>query len=122
MLKWRPLGVVVNGKEVGEVLPFISSAMGQIRLLSEDGNTGDAVKCLFVLVKDVSGYTWLEPATACNPTVTVETPLRWCAIKGIYHMFETQLFQQYVLRLVAETLKMTHLFAVACSPWTNGMV
>ena len=76
MLKPRPLGVVVHGKEVGAVLHFDFLHIGTGRPVGEDGIGGEAVKYLLVVMEDVIGYTWLEPAAVCTAAVTLETLLR----------------------------------------------
>ena len=50
--------------------------------MGEGGSGGEAVKYLLVLVEDVSGYKWLEPAAVHTAAVTAETLLRWCAATG----------------------------------------
>lgn len=39
----------------------------------------EATKFLIVLVKDVRGYAWLEPASTCTAAVTAKTLLRYFA-------------------------------------------
>lgn len=125
-LKTRPLGELLHGERVAEVIHVGFIHIGTGGPLRKNGVRNVARKCLLVIVEDISGYVGLEPAAVCTTAVTAaETLLRWGVVVEMLQVWASDTerhFNNRALRLVAEALGMPHRFAVVNSPWTNGML
>ena len=96
----RPLGEILHGTEVGEVLHF-----DYLKL----GDSDDGYAYVLVLVDDVAARSILE----------------WVSVLGTPEVFVSDgasQFKNETLKLVAAKLGASHRFSVAYSSWSNGTV
>ena len=78
---------------------------------------------MLVLVEDISGFAWLEPARSCTADMTARTLIKWCALMGAPRVWVSDgaaHFKNGLLTMLAEALAVEHHFSVAHSAWTNG--
>ena len=112
----RPLGEILHGTEVGEVLHF-----DYLKL----GDSDDGYAYVFVLVDDVSWFVSLQPAASCTSEVAARSILEWVSVLGTPEVFVSDgapHFKNETLKLVAAKLGASHRFSVAYSSWINGTV
>ena len=74
----RPLGEILHGAKVGEVLHFDY-------LKSGDSDNGYAY--VLLLVDDVSSFVSLQPAASCTSEVAARGVLEWVSVLGFPEMF-----------------------------------
>lgn len=80
---------------------------------------------MLVLVDDLSGYVWLEPALECTARVAAETILRWCVVFDPPRVFVSDTahhFNSRFLSLLVDALGTEHHFSVTNAVWSNGTV
>ena len=67
-LKSRPLGEVLHGGQVGEVVQF--DFLYIEKAATDEGLTERAEKYLLVMVEAIRGYIQMEPVVACTAEIT----------------------------------------------------
>lgn len=70
-----PLGQLIHGEGIGEVVCFYVHHAGSGGPLGNHGVGNVASKSIFAIDEDVSGSAWLESAAACPAAVTGKTLL-----------------------------------------------
>ena len=75
----RPLGNLVHGTEVGDVLHFDYLSLGKIDAIDTGGLVDGGYKHVLVLTDDVSRFVRLEEAVSCSMEVAARSLLEWCA-------------------------------------------
>ena len=94
----RPLGEILHGTEVGEVLHF-----DYLKL----GDSDDGYAYVLVLVDDVSSFVSLQPAAFCTSEVAPRNILEWVSVLGTPEVFVSDgapYFKNETLKLVAAKL------------------
>ena len=112
----RPLGEILHGTEVGEVLHF-----DYLKL----GDNDDRYAYVLVLVDDVSSFVSLQLTASCTSEVAARSILEWVSVLGTPEVFVSDgapYFKNETLKLVAAKLGASHRFSVAYSSWSNGTV
>ena len=112
----RPLGEILHGTEVGEVLHFDYLNLGDI---------DDGYAYVLVPVDDVSSFVSLQPAASCTSEVDARSILEWVSVLGTPEVFVSDgapHFKNETLKLVAAKLGASHRFSVVYSSWSNGTV
>lgn len=69
-----------------------------------NGVENRASKYLFILVKDVSGYTWSKPTAVCTAVVTTDTLVRWCVATGLFNYVVRDTARHFKNRAMAERM------------------
>ena len=83
----RPLGDLVHGTEVGDVLHFDYLSLGESDAIDMGGLIDGGYKHVLVLMDDVSRFVWLEEAVSCSMEVAARSALKWCASFGVPKAF-----------------------------------
>ena len=83
----RPLGDLVHGTEVGDVLHFDYLSLGESDAIDMGGLVDGGFKHVLVLMDDVSRFVWLEEAESCSMEVAARSVLNWCASFGVPKAF-----------------------------------
>ena len=112
----RPLGEILHGTEVGEVLYF-----DYLKL----GDSDDGYAYVLVRVDDVSSFVSLQPAASCTSEVASKSILEWVSVLGTPEEFVSNgspYIKNGMLKLVAAKVGASHRFSVAYSSWSNGTV
>ena len=112
----RPLGEILHGTEVGEVLHF-----DYLKL----GDSDDGYAYVLVLVDDVSSFVSLQPVASCTSEVAARSILEWVSVLGTSEAFVSDgapHFKNETLKLVAAKLEASRRFSMAYSSWTNVAV
>ena len=112
----RPLGEILHGTEVGEVLHF-----NYLKL----GDSDDGYAYVLVLVDDVSSFVPLQPAASCTSEVAARSILEWVSVLGTPEVFVSDgapHLKNETLKLAAAKLEASSRFSVAYSSWSNGSV
>ena len=112
----HPLGEILHGTEVGEVLHF-----DYLKL----GDSDDGYAYVLVLVDDVNSFVSLQPAASCTSEVAARNVLEWVSVLGTPEVFVSDgasHFKNETLKLVAAKLGASNRFSVAYSSWSNGTV
>lgn len=86
-LKLRPCGEMVHGTDIDEMVHFAFFHAGTGEKLGDNSVGDEASKYLHVLIEEVSGYSWLEPALACTAAVTAKHLLHWCAAMWVLRVW-----------------------------------
>ena len=111
-----PLGEIVHGTEVGEVLHFDC-------LKLKESNDGYAY--VLILMDEVISFVSLQPTASCTNKVAAMSILEWVAVLGIPEVFVSNrapYFQNEKLKLVAAKLGASHRFSIAHPSWSNSTV
>ena len=80
----RPLGDLVHGTEVGDVLYFDYLSLGGSDAIDTRGLVEGGHKHVLVLMDDVSRFVCLEKAvSSCSMEVAARSVVKWCASFGV---------------------------------------
>ena len=112
----RPLGDLVHGTEVGDVLHFDYLSLGESDAIDMGGLVDGGYKHVLVLMDDVSRFVWLEEAVSCSMKVAARSVLKWCASFGVPKAFTSDggtHFTGQVMQMVSSRLGVVHHFGVA---------
>lgn len=93
-----PLGEMVHGARVGEVIYFDFPYIGAGGAMGKEGVGKVAFKYLFLTVEVVSGYVRIVLAVACRATATAKVLLRLCAALDV-----SQVWVKSTLRRISRT-------------------
>ena len=121
----RPLGDLVHGTEVGDVLHFDYLSLGESDAIDNGGLVDGGYKHVLVLMDDVSRFVWLEEAVSCSMEVAVRSVLKWWASFGVPKAFTSDggtRFTGQVMQMVSSRLGVVHHFGVANVSWSHGTV
>ena len=121
----RPLGDLVHGTEVGDVLHFDYLSLGESDAIDMGGLVVGGYKHVLVLMDDVSRFVWLEEAVSCSMEVAARSVLKWCASFGVPKAFTRDggtHFTGEVMQMVSSRLGVVHHFGVANVSWSHGTV
>ena len=121
----RPMGEVVQGGSVSEVVHFDFLHVGAGEPLGTKRIGKQRYQYLMVIGDDLSSFVWIEEAATCTVEVAARTLLRWCSMTGVPRVRVSDTakhFKKRALRLVAEHLGVDHRFSVINTAWTNGTV
>ena len=120
----RPLGDLVHGTEVDDVLHFDYLSLRKTDAI----DTGDLVdpgyKYLLELMVDVSRFVWLEEAGSCSMEVAARSVLKWFASSEVLKAFTSDggtHFTGKVMQMVSRLGVVRH-FGVANVSWSHGTV
>ena len=72
----RPLGDLVHGTEVGDVLHFDYLSLGESDAIDMGGLVDGGYRHVLVLMDDVSRFVWLEEAVSCSMEVATRSLLK----------------------------------------------
>ena len=78
----RPLGDLVHGTKVDDVLHFDYLSLGESDAIDMGGLVDGGYKHVLVLMDDVSRFVWLEEAVSCSMEVAARSVLKWCLVWG----------------------------------------
>lgn len=112
----RPLREVLHSAGVGVAIAFDSLRIGSRGPMANDGVSQAALKCLFAVVEEISGYFWLKVGVACTVAAAMEVLLRCFAANRVPQVWVSGTaahFENQALRLVAEALGVSHHFTFA---------
>ena len=112
----RPMGEVVYGESVGEVVHFDFLHFGAGGPLGTKGVGNHGYHDVVVIVNGLSSFVRMEETAPCKAEVTARTLLRWCLVVGVPRVWVSdtaKLFKNRAFRLVAEHLGTGHRFSVA---------
>ena len=122
----RPLGDLVHGTEVADVLHFdYHLSLGESDAIDMGGLVDGGYKHVLVLMDDVSRFVWLEEAVSCSMEVAARSVLKWCASFGVPKAFTSDggtHFTGQVMQMVSSRLGVVHHFRVADVSWSHGAV
>ena len=121
----RPLGDLVHGTEVGDVLHFDYLSLEESDAIDMGGLVGGSYKDVLVLMNDVSRFVWLEEAVSCSMEVAARSVLKWCASFVMPKAFTSDggtHFTEQVKQMVSSRLGVIHHFGVANVSWSHGSV
>ena len=120
----RTLEETPHGREPNAVVHFDFLYMGQSAMdVGVDAPNG--FQYVLVILKDVSGYTWLRPSRVRTANGTVEELVRWCATFGpptTWVNDKATHFRNCVVRKLRKALGVDRWFSVSNSAWANGTV
>ena len=120
----RPLGDVVHGTAVSDVLHFDYLILEESDATDTGGLVDRDYKHVLVLMDDVSRFVWLEEAVSCSMEVAARSVLKWFASFGVPNAFTSNdgtHFTGQVMQMVSSRLGLVHQFGVANGPgsqWT----
>ena len=84
----RPLGDLVHGTEVGDVLHFDYLSLGESDAIDTGGLVDRGYTHVLVLMDDVNQFVWLEEAVSYSMEVAVLSALKRCAsfwgVQGVH--------------------------------------
>ena len=121
----RPLGNLVHGTEVGDVLHFDYLSLGESDAIDTGGSVDEGYKYVLVLMDDVSRFVWLEEAVSCSMDVATRSVLKWCASFGVPKAFTSDdgtHFTGQEMQMVLSRLWLVCHFVVANVSWSHGTV
>ena len=122
----RPLGDLVHGTEVADVLHFdYHLSLGESDAIEMGGLVDGGYKHVLVLMDDVSRFVWLEEAVSCSMEVAARSVLKWCASFGVPKAFTSDggtHFTGQVMQMVSSRLGVVYHFRVADVSWSHGAV
>ena len=121
----RPLGDLVHGTEVGDVLHFDYLSLGESDAIDMGGLVDGGYKHVLILIDDASRFVWLEEAMSCSMEVAARHVLKWCASFGVPKAFTSDSgthFIGQVTQTVSFRLRVVHHFGVANVSWSHGTV
>ena len=121
----RPLGDLVHGTEVGDVLHFDYLCLGESDAIDLGGLVYGGNKHVLALMDDVTRFVWLEEAVSCSMEVSARSVLKWCASFGVPKAFTSDggtHFTGQVMQMVSSRLGEVHHFGVANVSWSHGTV
>ena len=122
----RPLGDLVHGTEVGDMLHFNYLSLGESDTIDTTGGLADrGYKHVLVLMNDVSRFVWLEEAVSCSMEVAARSVLKWCASFGVPNAFISGSGTHYtgqVMQMVSSRLGVVHHFGMVNVSWLYGTV
>ena len=121
----RPLGNLVNGTEVRDVLHFDYLSLGESDAIDMGGLVHGGYKHALVLMDDVSWFVWLEEVLSCSTEVAAHSVLKWWASFGVSKAFTSgdgTHFTGQVMQMVAFRSGVIHHFGVANVSWSHGTV
>ena len=73
----RPMGKIVHGESVGEVVRFDFLHVGAGGPLGTKGVGKQGYQYLLVIVDDLGSFVWREEAATCTAEVAARTLLLW---------------------------------------------
>ena len=118
----RPLGDLVRGTEVDDVLHFDYLSLGKNDAIDTGGLVDGGYKHVLVLMDNVSRFVWLEEAVSCSMEVAARSVLKWCASFGMAKAFtsdgETP-FTGQVMQMMSSRLGGVRHFGVAIVSWSQ---
>jgi hypothetical protein len=117
----RPLGHLVHGTEMGDVLHYLS--LGESDAIDTGGLVDGRYKNVSVLMDDVSQFVWLEEAVSCSMEVAARSVLKWCASFGVPKAFTSDGGTHFTgkgMRMVSSRLGVVHHFGVANATRSHG--
>ena len=121
----RPLGNLVHGTDVGDVLHFDYLSLRESDAIDTSGSVDEGYKHVLVLMDDVSRFVWLEGAVPCSMNVAARSVLKWCALFGVPKAFTSddgRHFTGQVMPMVSSRLGLVRHFGVANVSWSHGTV
>ena len=121
----RPLGDLVHGTELGDVLHFDYFSLGESDAIDIGGLIDRGYKHVLVLMDDVSRFVWLEEAVSCSMEVAARSVLKWCASLGVPKAFTSDggtHFTEQGMQMVSSRLGVVHHFGVANVSRSHGTV
>ena len=83
----HPLGDLMHGTEVGDVLHFGCLSSGESDAIDTGGLVDGGYKHVLVLMDDVSRFVCLEEAVSCSIEAAARSVLKWCASFGVPKAF-----------------------------------
>lgn len=120
----RPHANTMHSKHDGDAVHFDSFHVGETEVAG-GVDTLDSFNYLLVILEDISGHVWLLPARTymanfaaqqlVDRYATFGTPITWVSDHGMH-------FRNHVGPNAAAMSRVQHLFGVAKSSWTDGMV
>ena len=119
----RPLGDLVHGTEVGDVLHFDYLSLGESGAIYMGDLVDGGYKHVLLLTGDMSRFVWLEEAVSCSMEVAVRSVLKWCASFGVPKAFTSDggmHFTGQVMQMVSSRLGVVRHFGVANVSWSHG--
>ena len=120
-----PLGDLVHGTEVGDVLHFDYLSLGESDAIDMSGLVDGGYKHALVLMDDVTRCVWLEEAVPCSMEVAARSVLKWCASFGVPKAFTSDggtHFTGQVMQMVSSRLGVIRHFGVTNVSWSHGTV
>ena len=111
-----PLGDLVHGTEVGDVLHFDYLSLGESDAIDTGGLVDGGYKHVLVLMDDVSRCVWLEEPVSCSMEVAARSVLKWCASFVVPKAFTSDgatHFTVQVRQMVSPRLGVVHHSGVA---------
>ena len=121
----RPLGDLVHGTEVGDVLHFDYLNFGESEAIDTGGLVDRGYKHVPVLMDDVSRVVWLEDAVSCSMEVSARSVMKWWASFGVLKAFISDggtHFTGQVMQMMSSRLGVVYHFGVANVSWSHGTV
>ena len=119
----RPLGDLLHGKEVSDVLHFHFLSLEEIDTIDTGGLVDGCYKHVLVLMDGVSRFVWLEEAVSCSMEGAARFVLKWCALFGVPKTFNSDggtYFTVRVMKMVSSRLGVVYHFDVANVSWLHG--
>ena len=121
----RPLGDLVHGREVCDVLHFNYLSLGESDAIDTGSLVDGGYKHVIVVMDDVSRFVWLEETVSCSMEVAARSVLKWCAPFGVPKAFTSDGGMHFIgqgVQMVSSQLGMVHHFGVANVSWSHGTV
>ena len=121
----RPLGDLVHGTDVGNVLHFDYLSLRESDAIDTGGLVDGGYMHVLVLMDDVSRFVWLEEAGSCSMEVAARSVLKWCASFGVPKAFTSDggtHFTEQVMQMVSSRLRVARHFGAANDSWSHGTV
>ena len=121
----RPLGDLVYGTEVDDVLYFDNLSFGKSDAIDTGGLVDGDYKHVLVLMNDASRFIWLEETVSYSMEVAARSELKWCASFGVPKVFTSgggTHFTVQVMQVVSSRLGVVHHFGVADVSSSHGTV
>ena len=121
----RPLGDLVHGTEVSDVLHFDYLNLGESDAIDMGGLVDGGYKHVLILMDGVCRFVWLEEAVSCSMEVAARSVLKWCASFGVPKAFTSDggtHFTGQVMQMVSSRLGVVRHSGVANVSWSHGTV
>ena len=80
---------------------------------------------VLVVKDDASGYVWLRATETCDSRAVVETLVDWCAVFGVFEMFNSDGGSHFTSKVVSELterLGINHHIVTPYAPFANGTI
>ena len=109
----HPLGDLVHGTEVNDVLHFDYLSLGESDAIVTGGMSDGGYKHVLVLMDHVNRFIWLEGAVSCSMEVAARSVLKWCASFEVLKAFTSDYgthFTGQVMQIVSSRQGTVHYF------------